>query len=102
MLGYDCTVVDGDTEFTLTKQDVVSVDEMKKELISSESLFRIKKNISSVHNALESILYNTHLAVGSDITPEQITEINNIILSLEKNTYNLGSVMSLEPSDLDQ
>lgn len=100
MLGYDCTVVDGDTEFTLTKQDVVSIEEMKKELISPESLFKIKRNISSVHNALESILYNTHLAVGSNITPEQITEINNIILSLEKNTYNLGSVMSLERGGL--
>ncbi|NLE26253.1 MAG: MBL fold metallo-hydrolase, partial [Clostridiaceae bacterium] len=100
-LGYDCTVVDGDTEFTLTKQEVVSVDEMNKELISPEALYKIKRNISSVHNALESILYNTHLAVGSDITPEQIIEINNIILSLEKDTYNLGSVMSLEPGDLE-
>ncbi len=100
ILGYDCTVVDGDKEFTLTKQDVVSVDEMKKELISPEALFKIKKNIASVHNALEYILYNTHLAVGSNITPEQITEINNILISLEKNTYNLGSVMSLEPGDL--
>ncbi len=100
-LGYECTVVNGDTEFTLSKQDVVSVAEMKKELVSPESLFSIKSKISSVHKALESILYNTHLAVGTDITPEQITEINNIILSLEKNTYNLGSVMSLEPGDLD-
>ena len=100
VLGYDCTVVDGDTEFTLTKQDVVSVDEMKKELISPESLFRIKRHIASLHNALESILYNTHLAMDSKVSSEQITEINNIILSLEKNTYNLGSVMSLEPGDL--
>jgi metallo-beta-lactamase family protein len=100
LLGYECTVVDGDTEFTLTKQDVISVDEMKKELVSPEALFKIKKNIASVHNALESILYNAQLAVGSGITPEQITEINNIILSLEKNTYNLGAVMSLEPGDL--
>ena len=73
---------------------------MKKELVSPEALFKIKKNIASVHNALESILYNAQLAVGSGITPEQITEINNIILSLEKNTYNLGAVMSLEPGDL--
>ena len=97
ILGYDCTIVEGDTEFTLTKHDVVSVDEMKKELVSPEALFEIKKNISSVHNALEYILYNTHLAMGADLTPEQITEINNLIISLEKNTYNLGSVMSLKP-----
>lgn len=95
--GYDCTVVDGDTEFTLTKQEIVSVEEIKKELVSPEALFKIKKKISSVHNALEAILYNTHLAVGANIAPDQLTEINNIILSLEKNTYVLGSVMSIDP-----
>ena len=98
-LGYNSTVIEGDTEFTLTKEDVVSVDEMKKELMSPESLFKIKRKISSVHSALESILYNTHLAMDSKVSPEQITEINNIILSLEKNTYNLGSVMSLESEE---
>ena len=98
-LGYNSTVIEGDTEFTLTKEDIVSVDEMKKELMSPESLFKIKRKISSVHSALESILYNTHLAMDSKVSPEQITEINNIILSLEKNTYNLGSVMSLESEE---
>ena len=98
-LGYNSTVIEGDTEFTLTKEDIVSVDEMKKELMSPESLFKIKKKISSVHSALESILYNTHLAMDSKVSSEQITEINNIILSLEKNTYNLGSVMSLESEE---
>lgn len=96
VLGYDCTIVEGDTEFTLTKQDVISIDEMKKELVSPEAIFEIKKNIASVHNALENILYNTHLAMSSDLTPEQITEINNILISLEKNTYSLGAVMSLK------
>ena len=69
---------------------------MKKELVSPEAIFEIKKNIASVHNALENILYNTHLAMSSDLTPEQITEINNILISLEKNTYSLGAVMSLK------
>ncbi len=94
-LGYNCTVIEGDTEFTLTKNDIISVDEMKKELLSPETILMIKNKISSVHNALESILYNTHLSVGDNNTPEQITEINNIILELEKNTYTLGSVMSI-------
>lgn len=96
-LDYDCTVIDGDTEFTLTKDEIVSVEEMKKELVSPEALFRIKNKISSVHNALEAILYNTHLAMGVNNNPDQVTEINNLILELEKNTYSLGSVMSIEP-----
>ncbi|MGI6085843.1 MAG: MBL fold metallo-hydrolase RNA specificity domain-containing protein [Acetivibrionales bacterium] len=95
-LGYNCTIIDGDTEYTLTKDDIVSVEEIKKELVSQEALFTIKKRIASLHNALETILYNTHLAIGASNTPEQVITINNIILELEKNIYNLGSAMSIE------
>ena len=52
-----------------------------------------------MHDALESILYNTHLAMGPDMSPEQIAEINNLIIGLEKNTYSLGSVMTLDPEE---
>ena len=95
-LDYNCTVVKGDMEVTLSKQDVVSVEEIRKELVSPEVLSDIRKRISSVHNALETILYNTQLAVGSNLTPEQVKDINNVIIELEKNTYGLGSVMSRE------
>lgn len=99
VFGYDCTVINGDTEFTLTKDRVVSVDEAKKEIFTPEYLYKIKRRISSVHDALESILYNTHLAMGPDMSPEQIAEINNLIIGLEKNTYSLGSVMTLDPEE---
>lgn len=89
-LDYNCTVVKGDMEVTLSKQDVVSVEEIRKELVSPEVLSDIRKRISSVHNALETILYNTQLAVGSNLTPEQVKDINNVIIELEKNTYGLG------------
>ncbi len=95
-LDYDCTIVKGDMEFTLNKQDVVSVEEIKKELLSPEVLSDIKRKIASVHNTLETILYNTHLAVDSNLSAEQIKDINNIVLELEKHTYSLGSVMSRE------
>lgn len=99
VFGYDCTVINGDTEYTLTKDRVVSVDEAKKEIFTPEYLSKIKRRISSVHDALESILYNTHLAMGPDMSPEQIAEINNLIIGLEKNTYSLGSVMTLDPEE---
>jgi metallo-beta-lactamase family protein len=95
-LKFNCTVVKGDMEVTLSKKDVVSVEEIRKEFVAPEALSDIKKRISSIHNALETILYNTHLAVGSDLTPEQVKDINNIIIELEKNTYRIGSVMSRE------
>ena len=95
-LGYDCTVVEGDTEFTLTKDRVVTVDEIKKEMVSPENLMKIKDKIASVHDELETILYNTHLAFGQELSPRQIAEINNLVMELEKNTLNLGSAITRE------
>jgi metallo-beta-lactamase family protein len=93
-LGYDCTVVEGDNEYTLVKKEVVSIEEYKKEIVSPESLAGIKNKISSVHDDLDTILYNTELAFGTDISPEKLTSINNILLELEKATYSLGSAVS--------
>ena len=45
VFGYDCTVINGDTEFTLTKDRVVGVDEAK-EIFTSEYLYKIKRRIS--------------------------------------------------------
>lgn len=96
VLGYDCNVVEGDFEYTLSKDTVVSVEEIKKEMVSPESLLKIKNKITSVHDELETILYNTQLAMRGNLSPEQITEINNIVLELEKNTLNLGSTVTKE------
>lgn len=98
-LGYDCTVVERDTEYTLTKDSVVTVEEFKQEMVSPEAISDIRRKLSSVHGELETILYNTQLAVGNNLTAEQITEINNTVLQLEKYTLNLGSAMSKQPRD---
>lgn len=95
-LGYDCTVVSGNIEYTLAKDTVISVEEAMVERISPEALRQIKSRISSVHDDLERILYHTQLAVGSGLSPQQIIEIANIVLELEKQTLKLGSAVTLE------
>lgn len=95
-LGYNCTVVEGDSEYTLSKNAVVTVEDYNNEIVSPESLTRIKNKISAVHDDLETILYNTSLAVGGNLSPEQLTEINNTILALEKYTFSLGSAVAKE------
>jgi len=57
---------------------------------------QIKGRISSIHDELETILYHTHLAVGSSLSPQQIIEIGNIVLELEKQTLKLGSAITRE------
>ena len=95
-LGFDCTVVSGNIEYTLAKDTVISVEEAMVERISPEALRQIKSRISSVHDDLERILYHTQLAVGSGLSPQQIIEIANIVLELEKQTLKLGSAVTLE------
>jgi len=93
-LGFDCTVVKGNTEYTLSKDSVISVEEALDERLSPEALMQIKNRISTIHDDLERILYHTQLAIGSHLSPEQIIEIGNIVMELEKHTLNLGSVVA--------
>ena len=50
----------------------------------------------SDRSGLEQILYNTQLAMGGQISPERMVEINNIVMELEKATMNLSSTVTLE------
>lgn len=93
-LEYNCTVVEDVSEYTLIKGGVETYEEFGNHIIAPESLRKIKNTISSVHTDLEQILYNTHLAVGSKLSPEQVADIRNIVLELEKNTMNLGLTLT--------
>ncbi len=98
VLGYDCTVVHKVTEFTLSHESIQTEEEIRQERTSPEALAAIKRKITSIHDYLETILYNTQLAVDTKLSPEQVTEINNIVLELEKNIVNLGSAVTRESS----
>lgn len=99
-LGYDAVVVDSISEFDLTKGERTSKEDALKELGSQEELEEIRHRLSKVHDDLETLLYNTHLAVGEEIDPEKIAEINNKVLSLEKDAINLGSTITDNTSDI--
>lgn len=98
-LGYDATVVEGVSEFTLEHKRVVNREDALQEAVNKESLVGIKKRISDIHFDLEKILYNTQLAVGEEVPPERIAEINNIVLELEKMSMNLGSAVTKEDNN---
>ena len=99
-LEYNCTVVEDVSEYTLIKGGVETYEGFGNQIIAPESLRKIKNTISSVHTDLEQILYNTHLAVGSKLSPEQVAEIRNIVLELEKNTMNLGLTLTKEEKQI--
>ncbi len=93
--GYNCIDVQQVSEYTLSKEGAVTREDIESRIVSPESLWGIKKNMYDVHDELVKILYNTHLAVSS-VSPEQVADINNIILEIQKNVLNLGSAVTRE------
>ena len=95
-LGYHPIVVQGNSEFVLEKDEILNKREVMQEAMDSEALESVKKNIADIHRRLEGILYNTHLAVDSKLSPEKLAKINNIVLELEKDSVNLGAAVTEE------
>ncbi|HZK02480.1 MAG TPA: MBL fold metallo-hydrolase, partial [Anaerovoracaceae bacterium] len=93
--GYNCTDIHQTSEYTLSKEGKVTREDADSRIASPESMWKLKKKMHTVHDELETILYNTHLAVGS-LSPEQVSMINNLIFEIEKDVLNLGSAISLE------
>ena len=93
-LGYEPVVVRGNSEFVLENDELINKDEALKDAMDSEALEITKKKLADIHDRLETILYNTNLAVGTELTPEKLLEINNLVLELEKNSVNLGVAVS--------
>ncbi len=93
--GYNCTDVQEVSEYTLSIEGRVTREDVATRIASPESMWKLKKKMYSIHDELETILYNTHLAV-SGLSPDQVTEINNLIFEIEKGILNLGSAVTLE------
>ena len=93
-LGYHPVVVNGNSEYVLENDEIVSMEQAMKEEVDEEMLDGLRTNLFDIHRRIEDILYNTKLAVGENMSPEKLTEINNMVLELEKSTINLGSAVS--------
>lgn len=95
LYGYHVTPILGVSEYTLSPEGMHTIEEFVAQQASPEEVREIKTKISSIHDDLEQILYNTQLAVGGALSPDQVAEINNIVLELEKTTINLGATVSI-------
>lgn len=95
-LGYDPVVIKGNSEFVLVKDEIVSETQTMDDAVDAETVNNIRHNLLDIHRRTEDILYNTNLALGGKISREKLSQINNIVLELEKSTINLGSAVSDE------
>ena len=97
-LGWDCTVIEAVSEFQLDKVTTLTETTVspEAEFADEEQMEKTRERIANIHDGLEQILYNTQLAMGGQISPERMVEINNIVMELEKATMNLSSTVTLE------
>ena len=96
-LDIACTVVEGLSTYDLIKGKRTTIEEATSEFVDKEEIDDVRKRISRIHDELETILYNTHLAVGENIDADKMSNIKNHVLSLEKETINLGSSVTKPP-----
>lgn len=93
-IGFKPIVVRGNSEFILEKDEIVNMQQAMADAADDETLAKTRNNIADIHRRIEDILYNANLAVGSDISPEKLMHIKNIVMELEKSTINLGAAVS--------
>ncbi len=93
-LGYDCTVVEEVSEYTLAGMECHIQEAVAQKAVSLESLRNIRRKISAVHDNMETILYHTDLAVKRGLSIHQANEVNKIVQEIGKNMKSLGLVLS--------
>lgn len=95
-IGYDCVVVEGNWEYTLEKNTIVTKEDAIRDAMDQEGFENIKSRIAKVNDNLQNILYTTHLAMNKNASLNRLAEISNIVLELEKISINLGSILTKE------
>lgn len=103
-LGYEPVVVLGNSEFELDMNtaQVVNYDEAMREAAHDDDVRKVRTSIADIHQNIESILYHTDLAIGSEISEAKLIQINNIIQELKKATMVLGTTVTEEDRSMEQ
>ena len=93
-LGYQPVVVRGNSEYVLEKDEVVDMADAMRDDVDVEMLNDVRTNLCDLRRRIEDILYNAKLAVGEDMSSEKLSQIDNMVLELEKSTINLGAAVT--------
>lgn len=93
-LGFEPIVLLQNTEFELETGTVLSKEEVIRDVINIDDIDGLQSKVSAVQSDFEKILEKAKNAINSEVEPEKLQEINNILLELEKATINLGSKVS--------
>ena len=93
-LGLSTTPVFVNSEFELSTGELISKDEVIKEVIDEEGLTNLRTKISDIRTGVDNILNQTDNALSKELSADKLTQINNILQELEKVSMNLGSTVT--------
>jgi metallo-beta-lactamase family protein len=92
--GYDPVVVRDISEFELESATMISMEETIKDVMEAESIDKLKLRVAGVQDMLNSLLKTPDAVTDSEVTPEKLSELKNLIVQLEKVAVNLGSAIT--------
>ncbi len=93
-LGLSTTPVFVNSEFELSTGELISKDEVIKEVIDEEGLTNLRTKINDIRTGVDNILNQTDNALSKELSADKLTQINNILQELEKVSMNLGSTVT--------
>ena len=94
VLGLSTTPVFANSEFELSTGELISRDEVIKEVIDEEGLTNLRSKIADIQKGVDNILGQTDSALSKEMSAEKLTQVNNILQELEKVSLNLGSIVT--------
>lgn len=95
--GYDSLIVRHCDTYELETGELLTVDHIADDAIRTEATESFTERVGSVHEALESVLYQTQLLNGRRLPADKLVALNNILLALEKESVNLGAALAEDP-----
>lgn len=93
-LGMDPVVVTDISEFELESGDMISMEETVKDVMDAESMDKLRLRVASVQDELNSLIKTQEAIPDKEMSAEKLSEIKNLILSLEKDAVNLSSALT--------
>ncbi len=93
-LNFSPIVVKGESEYKLESDEFSNEEQVWKDIVDHETVHSIRKRVNSVHDILNGIYADANLVLGKDMNHSKVAEMNNLLLSLEKDTVNLRSLVA--------
>ena len=94
--GYPCDAIHGVTEVDLANAAGMTFEEAQEELVDEEQVLALQDKLADLQDTVNEFLKNANLAVEGKLTPEQLIEIKNAVIQLEKETIQLGMTVTKE------